>query len=281
MVRIVADSTCDIGLENVARLGVTIVPLYVVMEERSLKDGLEVTPHELFLWADAHKETPKTAAANQDDFAKCFSSLLQGTDEIVFFGISEDMSATCGNARVAAGAYPPGKVRVVDTRNITCGSGHLIYQAAEMARAGACAEEIVRASEKMIPKVRTSFVVDTLLYLYRGGRCSAVAAMSAMALRIKPEIAVENGVMHPRQKFRGRIEHVVDRYVAALAPALENAMSKRVFIVHTMDDDTTVSRVRNQIAAMNRFDEIVVERAGCVISSHCGPGTLGVIYVED
>ena len=172
------------------------------------------------------------------------------------------------------------RVTVIETANLSTGAGMLALHAAEMAQQGAARSEIIKAVEAMKPMICSSFVVDTLTYLHRGGRCGGVAAMLGGTLKLHPYISVVNGRMEPGKKYRGKMSRVISGYLDDLMPALEKADTKRVIITHAACDETIIRAVQERIAAMQRFEEICVNTAGCVVSSHCGPGTLGVMFAE-
>ena len=281
MVRIVSDSTCDLSEELARRYGVTILPLSVILGEEAYLDGVGITPEGIYQWADAHRATPKTASFSIEQAAECFRSLLEGGDELVCFAISESMSASCQTMRLAAAELgAEERVRVIDSQSLSTGVGLLVIEAAVMAAGGKSAGEIAEAVEALRPKVRASFVVDTLTYLHRGGRCSGLAAMMGGALKLHPRIAVEGGKMLPGRKYRGRMEHVISQYVEEMRGDLLAARPERVFITHSGCPAEQVEAVRAYLSGLGRFEEIHETRAGGVVSSHCGPGTLGVLFID-
>ena len=170
-------------------------------------------------------------------------------------------------------------VTVIDSANLSTGIGLLVIEAAVMAQAGKNAAEISAAIEILKPKVRASFVVDTLTYLYRGGRCNAVAAMAGSVLKLHPKIVVENGAMDASKKYRGKLHSVVMAYVRDMEDELKKARPERVFITHSGCDRKIVEDVQSYLQSLGVFDEILETRAGGVVSSHCGPGTLGVLFI--
>lgn len=172
------------------------------------------------------------------------------------------------------------RIRVIDSGNLSTGIGLLVLEAAVMAQNGMTADDIVEEIEKLKPRVKASFVVDTLTYLHRGGRCSGLAALAGGALKLHPKITVENGKMKPDKKYRGKMDSVIINYVKEMTPELVNAKADRVFITHSGCDKELVDSVRTYLNALGRFGEILETRAGGVISSHCGPGTLGVLFLS-
>ena len=279
-VKIISDSTCDLSPELIKRYDVEILPLYVTLGDESLKDGVDITPDQLYAWADEHKTTPKTAAVTQADAYNVLKKYVEQGCQIVYTGISSEMSVSYGVVQLAAKEFPDAKIAVVDSRNLSTGVGHVVIRAAELAQEGKDAFEIKKELDQFTPLVRASFVVDTITYLYRGGRCSAVAAFGATALNLKPSIVVENGKMRPDAKYHGKIHRALKKYVQAMEPSLLKARPDRVFITHSGSSEETVNAIKRYLEELNYFKEILITRAGCVISSHCGPGTLGVLYVE-
>lgn len=282
MIRLYADSTNDLGRELIEKHNIRIVPLYVRMGDKIVKDGPGLDPDELYSWADKNRTTPSTAAFSPGDAEAAINEAKKAGDDILFFGISTEMSASCSVFKVAAEDVDySDHVFVVDSRNLSSGIGLTILKAAAMVEKGdMTAAEIWLEVQKIIPRVRASFVVDTLLYLYRGGRCSAVSALAASALGIKPKIVVADGKMGVGAKYRGKIDAVIKKYVKDLEPMLKRADEDAVFITHSGVSDEIAQAVKDELASMKRFNNIYITRAGGVISSHCGPGTLGVLFIE-
>ena len=277
-VRILADSTCDLSQELVDRYGITIVPLSIIMGDQSYYDGEDVTPDKIFEWADANKTTPKTAAVTQERAEEVLRPLIEAGDDIIFFCISSKMSSTCNVISMVGDGYE--KLHVIDSYNLSTGIGLQVIRAAELAKAGLDAATIARNIVADRVKVRASFVIDTLTYLARGGRCSAVTALFANTLRIHPIIEVKDGSMGVAKKLRGHVEHAIMTYVKSLEEDLRNAHPARVFITHSGCDAALVDEVRDYLKSLGVFDEVLETRAGGVISSHCGPNTLGVLFYE-
>lgn len=281
MVKIISDSTCDLSEELVRKYEVEIIPLHIVLGNEEYLDGKNITPEDIYRWSDQNKTTPKTSAVSMESAMDTFRSYLEAGMEIVCFSISSDMSTTGNVMRLAAeelGATD--HVWVVDSANLSTGIGLLVVKAAIMAKEGKNAAEIADQIEEIKPKVRSSFVVDTLTYLYRGGRCSGLAAMAGSVLKMHPKIVVENGKMRPAEKYRGKMSNVIINYVKAMEEDLKKADKDRVFITHSGSDEEIIREVHAYLESLNIFKEILITRAGGVISSHCGPGTLGVLYIQ-
>ncbi len=280
MVKIISDSTCDLSPELVAKYDIDILPLHILLGEDEFEDGKTITPEQIFKWADEHKTTPKTSAPSLEEAIELFRPYVEEKREIVCFSISSSMSTSGNVMRLAADELEASAlITVIDSANLSTGIGHLVIEAAIMAKNGKTAAEISAAMEELKPLVRASFIVDTLIYLYRGGRCNAVAAMAGSVLKLHPKIVVENGAMDASKKYRGKLATVILSYVKDMAEALKKARPDRVFITHSGCDTEIVNAVRSYLESLGVFQEILETRAGGVVSSHCGPGTLGVLFI--
>ena len=280
MVSIVADSTCDLSRELLEKYKVKIIPLHILLGEKEYEDGVDLMPKEIYTWADDHKTTPKTSAPSVETVMQTFRPLLDKGDDIVCFSISESMSTTANVMRLAARQLEAeDRIIVVDSANLSTGIGLLVLEAARMALQGKTAEEIVAETERLKPKVRASFVVDTLTYLHRGGRCNGLEAMAGSILKLHPKIVVSEGKMSSSKKYRGKIDKVILAYAKDMEEQLLQARKERVFITHSGCPEETVLMVKEYLESLSRFEEILLTRAGGVISSHCGPGTLGVLFI--
>ena len=257
---------------------ISILPLNIVLGEHSFQDGEEISPDEIYRWADAHATTPKTAAPNLERAVELLRPFAAQGRPVVCFGISGEMSSSCQVMRLAAHTLECSCIYVIDSQNLSTGIGLQVLKAAELAQAGKSAEEIVRVIEAGRPRVRASFVVDTLTYLHRGGRCGAVTALVGNALRLKPKIEVLNGRMSVARKYRGSRAQVVLAYVRDLREQLLQAECGHVFITHSGIEEEVLASVRAYLESLRRFRHIHITRAGGVVSSHCGKGTLGVLY---
>ena len=281
MIRICSDSTCDLSDELVSRYDITIIPLHIVLGDKEYRDRVEISQEEIFEWADRNKLTPKTSAVSYEDASDFVRPMLDAGDEIIVFTISSSMSTTENVFRmVAEDLGVTDRMHVIDSMNLSTGIGLLVIEAAVMAQEGYSASEIVKEIERLRPKVRSSFVIDTLTYLARGGRCSSVAALTGGILKIHLKIVVRDGKMGVAKKYRGQLRAVVMDYVKDMHDELLGARRQRVFITHTSSDREMVEEVRTYLESIGYFDEILETRAGGVISSHCGPGTLGVLFIE-
>ena len=279
-VKIISDSTCDLSQELTAKYDIDILPLHILLGENEFRDGKDITPERIFAWADANKATPKNSAPSLEDAKALLQPYVEAGREGICFSISGIMSTSGNVMRLAAEELDAAaQVTIIDSENLSTGIGLLVVEAAIMAEQGHSAAEITAAVRELIPKVRASFVVDTLVYLWRGGRCNAVAALAGSALRLHPKIVVENGAMHATKKYRGKIDNAIMSYVKDMEADLKAARPERVFITHSGCSREVVEEVRSYLKGLTVFCEILETRAGGVISSHCGPGTLGVLFI--
>ena len=268
MIKIISDSTCDLSQEVLEKYDIDIIPLHIVKGNEELEDGPAIDISALYKWADENKTTPKTSAPSIETAMNIMRPYIEAGREIICFSISGEMSTSGNVIRMAAEELEAeDAVTVIDSRNLSTGIGLLVVEAAIMAA-------------ELIPKVRASFVVDTLVYLYRGGRCSAVSALIGGALALHPMIVVKDGKMDASKKYRGKIGKVIKNYARDLENDMKNAMPDRVFITYSECDEKIVDEVRDYIASLGIFKDIIETRAGGVISSHCGPGTLGVLFIS-
>ena len=280
MVRITADSTCDLSRELIEKYNISIIPLHIVMDEKEYLDGADITPDEIYEWSDKNNTTPKTSAVGFENAMDAMKSIVDTDDEMIIFTISEKMSTTPNVFRMAAEELEvEDRVSVIESANLSTGIGLLIIEAANMVAEGMDRAAIVAKIEELKPQVCSSFVVDTLTYLHRGGRCSSVAALAGGMLKLHPKIVVENGAMHATKKYRGKMDSVILDYAKDLEEDLKNAKKDRVFITHSGCNADAIDSVKEYLQSLGHFDEILITRAGGVISSHCGPGTLGVLYI--
>ncbi len=282
MIRVIADSTCDLSKELVERYDIVIIPLYIILGDKEYIDGVNITPDKIYEWSDANNTTPKTSAVSMEDVVEVLKPFVEAGDEVIVFSIASGMSTTSNVMRLAVEELEAAEqVKIIDSANLSTGIGLQVIEAACMAREGKSLEEITSAIEVLKPRVRASFVVDKLTYLHRGGRCSGLAAMAGGMLKLHPRIVVKDGVMGADKKYRGKLNNVLLNYAKDLEESLLRAKKERVFITHSGCDAELVDSVREYLKSLNKFDEIIETRAGGVISSHCGPGTLGVLYIEE
>lgn len=278
---VMADSTCDLSEELIKKHEILTYPLHVHLGEEEYLDGVNITPQEIYKWAEEKNKAPKTSAIAIEEAKEHLDKALKIGEQVICFCISKEMSA-CYEVMCMAvkDMGVEDKVQIIDSMSLSAGVGLQVLEAAEMTEQGMKIEKIVNIIKELQPKVRASFVVDTLKYLHLGGRCSGIAALAGGTLKLHPYIAVENGKMSAGKKYHGRMKKVFDSYVEDITDSLKKSKSNRVFITHSGCEEEIIQMVKDKLKSMNYFDEIHVTRAGSVISCHCGPGTLGVLYID-
>ncbi len=281
MIKIITDSTSDLSEDILKKYDIDTLPLYIHLGEHEYKDKLEISPEDIFFWSEKNNSTPKTSAPSIEDAMNAIRPYAEAGDDILMFAISEDMSTTANVMRMAAQELDyEDHVYIIDSANLSTGIGHLIVEAAHMIQKKMPVEEIVTSIEQLKPRVRSSFVVDTLKYLHRGGRCSATSSLVGSLLKLKPRIVVKGGKMDADRKYRGNLDKVIIQYVTDMKEELLHAKKDRVFITHSGCDKKIVDSVKDYLKSLGYFHSIIETRAGSVISSHCGPGTLGVLFID-
>lgn len=278
-IKIFTDSTSDLSKELIAKNHISIIPLYVSFDDEIYRDNVDMDQLELYKKIDAHKMIPKTAAPSPQDFIDAFKPYIDKGDDILYIGLSSKMSATIQNANIAKEEFPDGKISIIDSHNLSTGMGLLVMKACDFRDQGMDIEEISQRIQGLVPKVRSSFIIDTLEYLHLGGRLSAIKSLIGGALKIKPIIKVVDGEMIVAHKVRGRKSKVVDYMLKDVLKDAENIDPSRIFITHSQGGES-VSYLEEQLSINTNVDHIHITDAGCVISSHCGPGTVGILYVE-
>lgn len=276
-IRICSDSTCDLSAELVEKYNIGILPLYVEMDGKTYLDGVNIQPQDIYDYVGSGKGVCHTAAVNVEDYTNYFKENLEGYDALIYFNISSEMSSCHQNARLAAQEFE--NVHVIDSRNLSTGFGLLVLEAADRAAAGMDAAQIAEEVSALTDKAEASFVLDTLFYLQKGGRCSALVAMGANLLKLKPCIEVKDGVMGVGKKYRGKTEVCFEQYVKERLEGREDIRKHRVFVTHSGSKPEVVEHIKELVAGYG-FEEILVTTAGCSVSNHCGPNTLGVLFLR-
>ncbi len=273
-----SDSTCDLSAELKERYGIKIIPLGITLGTEVYRDGIDINPDDIYAHHAKTGELPKTTASNVGECIDYFTDLTKDGDAVIHFTISSTMSSTYSNACLAAEDFE--NVYVIDSKNLSTGGGLLVIAAAEMAKSGMEAPAIVEELEKLAPCVDASFVIDSLEYLHKGGRCSALAMLGANLLKLKPCIEVKNGVMGVGKKYRGVYGRVLTEYVSERLQNPDDIDTSRVFVTHAGCDPEIVESVLQQVKDTGLFKEVFLTRAGCTVSSHCGANTLGVLFIR-
>ena len=276
-IRMTADSTCDLSPDLLRKYKVGIVPLSVIIDGRVFHDGVDVTPRDIFRASDAGKAV-RTAAVNTYEYKEFFNEQLKNADQLVHVCISSEFSTCYADACEASKDMD--NVFVVDSRNLSTGSGLLVLEGAEMAEQGVDGAEIARILRERTALVDASFTVRTVDYLRRGGRCSGMEALGAKLLHIRPSIIVTDGKMHPGEKYRGRVEHYLKHYIEDRLADDSSIDFKRVFVTHSPSEEGMVSYAIEKIKSYGLFREVLETTAGCTICCHCGPDTLGILFMR-
>lgn len=280
-VRIVTDSTCDLSQELIEEYRITVLPLYVSLGDKSYQDGQNITSEQIFSYVKESGNLPKTAAVSVADYMDCFTKMREEEPdaEIVCITISSKISSCFQNAVQAANEFT--HIYAVDSLNLSTGLGQVVVTAAEFAEQGMRGVEIKKELEtSVIPNVDASFIIDRLDYLYKGGRCSAVSALGANLFKLKPCIAVQNGEMKLVKKYRGNFENCVEQYVRDRLQSRDNVLMHRIFITHAKASRKSVQIAEENIRVRCKFEHIDETNAGCTICCHCGPNTLGVLFLR-
>lgn len=276
-----ADSTVDLGEELCKRYNVITIPLHVILQDKSYEDMENITPDEIYDNFDKTGTLPKTAAVNCQEYIDRFKPYIDNGYEVVHINIGGALSTSYNQCCLAAQEI--GHIYPVDSCNLSTGSGLLVIEAAKRIEAGMSAKQVAEEVQALTPKCHASFVVDKLNYLRAGGRCSALAALGANLLSIKPRIDVNNkdGSMNVGKKYRGKFEKVLEAYVEEELNLYSNISSERIFITHSGVDEEICNHVYKMLKAKNFFKEILITKASCTISSHCGPCTLGILFMTE
>ena len=276
-IRITSDSTCDLGKFAEER-NIGIMRIQVNLDGKAYSDGLDITPEDIFKFVSEKKMLPKTSAINIATATDFFAKYVAEGYSIVCFTISAEMSSTFSNIRLAASEFD--NVYVVDTRNLSTGGGLLVLTAAQMVQEGKSAYEIAKACEELAPCVDASFVIDSLEFLHKGGRCSALAAFGANVLGLKPCILVKDGKMGVGKKYRGKFDKVLLQYIEERIGDGSDICLDKVFVTHAGCDEAIVNACVEKVKSLAPFEELMITRAGCTVSSHCGQNTLGVLFIR-
>lgn len=278
MIKITSDSTCDLSEDLLRRYRIEISPLTIIKGEKEFLDGRDISPQDIFTHVAAGGELCKTSAVNVADYLDFFAPLAEKYEAVVHLNLGAKFSSCHQNALLAAEDFP--NVYVVDSQNLSTGHGHLVLQAAEMAEQGLPAEEIVERLEELAPLVEASFVIDTMEYLQKGGRCSSLAAFAATALKMKPSIKVEEGAMTVGKKYRGGLEKCLRQYIHDRLAGREDIDLRRIFVTHAFCPPEMVEMAVEEVRKYQPFQEVLVTTAGCTVSCHCGPNTLGILFLR-
>lgn len=277
-IKVIADSTCDLSPALLSRFHVSLVPLTVVKDGKDYLDGVTITPQEIFAHVDAGGALCSTAAPSIGDYQAKYAEFAQDYDGIIQVTISAEFSASYQNACLAAEGFP--NVRVIDSRNLSTGEGHIVLRACELSQTAASLDALADTLRELTAHVEASFLLDRLDYMVKGGRCSSAASLGANLLNLKPCIEVRNGKMLVVKKYRGNYAKCLAAYVKDRLDGRDDIVRERIFITHTPVTDACYHAVTEAVAQYGHFSEVLDTDAGCTVSCHCGPGTLGVLFLR-
>ncbi|MGM9970790.1 MAG: DegV family protein [Anaeroplasmataceae bacterium] len=275
---IMTDSTCDLNEEDIVKYDIKVIPLYVNFLDKSYKDNVDITTKELYEMVDKYNTLPKTSAISVLDFINYFKPYLDEGKEIIYTGISSYMSSTYNNALLAVKELEAeDKIFIVDSKNLSTGIGLILLHAARLREQGLNVKEIVSKMNDVVPRVRSQFVIDTFDFLYKGGRCGSMAKIFGTMLKIKPFIAVRDGQMMVAQKPIGH-KKAMQALLDNILKNKDNLDLNTIMITHSFADDDAIY-LKEELLKHIQPDELMITKAGCVISSHCGKGTIGILYI--
>ena len=277
-IKIMSDSTCDLSKELLEKYDISIVPLTVIKDDKAYSDGITITTDEIFAHVAAGGSLCTTAAISVVDYQEKFAEFADRYDAVVHINISSDLSSSYQNASLAAEEFD--NVAVIDSRNLSTGQGLVVLKACELAETAASLEELKEKLVEFTSKVEASFLLDRLDYMVKGGRCTAVVALGANLLGLKPCIEVKDGKMGVVKKYRGNYAKSLAAYVKDRLANREDLDRKYLFVTRTPVSDACLEAVEAAVAEHADFENIYWTMAGCTVSCHCGPGTLGVLFAK-
>lgn len=277
-IKITSDSTCDLSKDLLEKYDIAIFPLTVIKDNKAYTDGITITTDEIFAHVAAGGDLCTTTAGSMGEYLDLFAKYADSYDAVIHVSLSSELSSSYQNACLAASEFS--NVTVIDSKNLSTGHGLVVLKACELVNSAASVEEIEKSLNEFTLKVEASFVLDRLDYMVKGGRCSAVAALGANLLGLKPCIEVKNGKMGVVKKYRGSFAKCLGAYVKERLANRGDLDRKYLFVTRTPVTDEALQTVEAAVKEHGDFENIYWTMAGCTISCHCGPGTLGVLFVK-
>ena len=277
-IKVLSDSTCDLPQEVLEKYNITMIPLTVIKDGKAFTDGVNISPADIFHHVANGGDLCSTAALNIGEYEEHFSKYAKEYDGVIHINISAEFSSCYQNACLAAESFD--NVRVIDSRNLSTGQGLVVLKACELAKTCEDLDEISEALRDFTGKVEASFLLDQLQYMVKGGRCSAAAALGANLLNLKPCIEVKDGKMAVVKKYRGNYAKCLANYVKDRLSGREDLDKGTLFVTRTPVTDECLNAVKDAVAQYNDFETTYWNEAGCTVSCHCGPATLGVLFVR-
>ncbi|MBN1191060.1 MAG: DegV family protein [Dehalococcoidales bacterium] len=279
-VKLLTDSTSDLPREIIEQYEISIIPLYVNFGTQSFRDGVDIKPAELYRKVKETGKLPTTSAISESDFAREFNKHIDNQMDIMHISISSKISASYRNACTVAEQFPAGRIKVIDSLNLSSGIGLNVLAAAACIRRGMSLDETANEVQSVVKKVRSQFIIDTVEYLHKGGRCSGLQMLLSSILEIHPIIAVTDGSMHMAAKIRGNRQVVLNTLIKDTIAKIGSMDLERLVVAHSECRDDAI-RVAGQLEKMNKIRNIIISDASCVIASHCGPNSIGIFYLEE
>lgn len=277
-VKIISDSTCDLSQDLIQKNNIGIVPLIVTKDSQEYLDGITITPADIFAHVASGGSLCSTAARGVAVYQEEFAKYAKEYDGIIHINIGSCFSSSYQNACIAAEDFD--NVRVIDSQNLSTGHGLVVLKACDLAETAKDLDELKSQLNEFASRVEASFLLDRLDYMVKGGRCSGAAALGANLLNLKPCIEVKDGKMVVVKKYRGHIEKCMAAYVKDRLAGRENLEEDRIFITHTDVSKESLEAVHSSVRQYGNFKNIYETVAGCTISCHCGPGTMGILFVR-
>ena len=280
-IKVVVDSTVDLSEELYKKYDLDVLPLNVIFDEKVYEDGVSITRDQLYAEVAKTKKLPSTAAPGPQVFEQVFRKWVDQGYDVIYVGIGSTLSTAFQSANIAASMIDGGHVYLVDSKNLSSASGLLAMKAAKLAKEGKEPKEICAILEKDVPNVVAQFSVETLNYLHKGGRCSGTAKVLGHLLHIRPHILVKDGKLIVYKKPRGTMKVAIDGQIEELKKALPNVQMDNIMITDSGATDEIRNYFVKEVSKLVDPKVIRTTPAGCVIASHCGPGTIGLLFIKD
>lgn len=277
-IKITSDSTCDLSKDLLDMYDIALIPLYIMKSGKPFRDGVDITPADIFSYVENSGDFCTTAAVNTFDYIKFFERYSSKYDAVIHINLGSGFSVCNVNANAAAKVFK--NVFVVDSKNLSSGQGHVVIEAAKMVASGMDAETVYDKINDVIGRVETSFLIDRLDYIFKGGRCSLATALGANFLHLRTCVEVNNGIMQVTKKYRGTFESCVETYVKDKLEGRRDLDLDRIFITHPAASKLAIEAARTAILQYAAFSNVIETKAGCTISCHCGPSTLGILFIR-
>ncbi len=276
MIRITCDSTCDLPKSFYEEMGVTVVSMGVTLGDRFCRDGMDLSADDIYAYVSETGKLPTTSAISVGEYTDVFEPIVKAGDQVLHISLSSELSSSHQNARIAAADL--GSVEVVNTKSLSTGSGLIVMLAHDLVKQGGDLETIAEKLREASEKLDVSFVIQTLEYLHKGGRCSTIAALGANLMKLRPEIEMKDGKLGVAKKYRGSIERSVADYIKGRLSGRDDIDLSRIFVTHSGVPEEVLTMAVDLVKSLHPFENVFTSRAGCTISSHCGPETLGVLF---